>query len=569
EDQKQKFLATQQGELEGALGLAVFEMAKDREARRQVLDVWLRRKGVILEAQKRYQEALVYSDDPQAQAVFQDLARVRARLSKLAFSPPGKDLEAYRKQIADLEKEKDRLEAELARLSQAFAEQGEKRRADAARVAAALPPGTLLLEFGRIKPFDYKATGVKSRWGPARYLAFVLPAGGADQIGLVDLGPAEPIDQAITDFKQAVADTRDLEGQKASAAAGRLHDLVFARLKPELGRTTEIFISPDGQLNLIPFEVLRGPDGRYLIEDYTFYYLASGRDVLGFGRRTDEAGPSLLMGGPDYDLSGPAMAAQLRGLGLSEGEPLRRSPDLRGLKFSPLPGTLNEVREIADLLGEDQARVYTGPQALEEVLLSVKAPRILHLATHGFFLEDQDLAALAGPRGLGLMAGDTGPAVHIENPLLRSGLALAGANAALAGEDLGSSEGLLTAEKVLGLKLRGTDLVVLSACETGAGAVKTGEGVYGLRRAFVQAGTRGLVMSLWAVPDEETRELMVRFYRNVGSGRMNRGQALRRAALEQMKTARERYGGANPLFWGAFVYLDAKKGTGAFFIRNQ
>lgn len=105
------------------------------------------------------------------------------------------------------------------------------------------------------------------------------------------------------------------------------------------------------------------------------------------------------------------------------------------------------------------------------------------------------------------------------------------------------------------MRLRGTELVVLSACNTGAGEVKTGEGVYGLRRAFTQAGTQGLVISMWSVPDLETQELMVQFYKNIQSGKMNRCQALRQAALQEMEIVKERYGHTNPFYWGAFVFL--------------
>jgi CHAT domain-containing protein len=144
---------------------------------------------------------------------------------------------------------------------------------------------------------------------------------------------------------------------------------------------------------------------------------------------------------------------------------------------------------------------------------------------------------------------------RIENPLLRSGIALAGANHALKSEERGRSDGIVTAEKILGLRLRGTDMVVLSACETGMGEVKTGEGVFGLRRAFTQAGTRSLVMSMWSVPDKETKELMIEFYKNIQSGKMSRCRALRQAALEEMKVVKQRYGHANPFYWGAFVFL--------------
>ena len=169
--------------------------------------------------------------------------------------------------------------------------------------------------------------------------------------------------------------------------------------------------------------------------------------------------------------------------------------------------------------------------ALEGHLKTCRSPRVLHLATHGFFLADQprdpnkerrDLEAVGFTSGseLGRLSG-----ASLENPLLRSGLALAGVNSWLkGGSPPGEAEdGLLTAEDVSGLDLLDTDLVVLSACETGLGEIHVGEGVFGLRRAFVLAGAKTLVMSLWKVPDQQTQELMVDFY-----GRILAGRGLRR-----------------------------------------
>jgi CHAT domain-containing protein len=234
-----------------------------------------------------------------------------------------------------------------------------------------------------------------------------------------------------------------------------------------------------------------------------------------------------------------------------------------GFNFKRLPGTRAEVEAIQGLFGTDRSVLYTDRDAREEVLLGTDAPRILHLATHGFFLEDQELSVDAGGRGLSLW-DDTlrlktvkdlkavKKAVPVENPLLRSGIVLAGVNPAI---KAGWSDGVVTAEKILGLKLRGTEMVVLSACETGLGDVKAGEGVFGLRRAFTQAGTKSLVMSLWSVPDEETKEMMIQFYKNVLSGKMNRCQALRQAALHEMQIVKNHYGFAHPFYWGAFVFL--------------
>jgi CHAT domain-containing protein len=149
-----------------------------------------------------------------------------------------------------------------------------------------------------------------------------------------------------------------------------------------------------------------------------------------------------------------------------------------------------------------------------------------------------------------------GAAVRVQDPLLRSGIALAGANRSMAGDaDARSSEGIGTAEKILGLKLWGTEMVVLSACETGLGEVRTGEGEYGLRRAFAEAGAKSVVMSMWSVPDAETRELMIEFYRGVQSGDMNRSEALRQAELKQMRMVQQRYGRPHPFYWGAFVFM--------------
>jgi CHAT domain-containing protein len=148
-----------------------------------------------------------------------------------------------------------------------------------------------------------------------------------------------------------------------------------------------------------------------------------------------------------------------------------------------------------------------------------------------------------------------GKKVNIDNPLLRSGIVLAGANHAFNTKDMEKSDGIVTAEKILSLKLMGTDMVVLSACETGLGDVRIGEGVYGLRRVFTQAGTRSMVMSMWSVPDRETKELMIDFYKNILQGEMNHCQALRCATLNQMRIVKKRYGHRNPFYWGAFVFM--------------
>ena len=213
-------------------------------------------------------------------------------------------------------------------------------------------------------------------------------------------------------------------------------------------------------------------------------------------------------------------------------------------------------------MGRKQSENYMGKEALEETFMNTTGPEILHLATHGFFLNDRKSPGSGrGWQAADLLAMDDNSPnliegkINVENPLLRSGILLAGAKRSLISGNAGNNDGIVTAAEILGLNLHGTKMVVLSACDTGLGEVKSGEGVFGLRRAFTQAGAKSLVMSLWKVPDRETKELMVQFYRNIKSGTMNRCQALRQAILDQMKIVQQRYGYANPRYWGAFVFM--------------
>jgi CHAT domain-containing protein len=565
QDQKMKFLAKERRHLYAFMSFVDQYLRSDSSAKRDLLDVWLKRKGNILEVQRRYQEALFYSDEPEAGKTFQELARIRALLSELAFGTWGKDeVENPKKRMTELRKKKEKLEAKLSRLSYTFSTHKKIAKADSERIARGLPENTVLLEFAKFEMCDFKARTAQERWMPAHYIVFVLHAGQGDKVGMIDLGDAETIDRVIAEFKKLISKTEDIKGVKAVQSSRRLYDLVFTGIIEEIGNVKEIFISPDGNLNLIPFEVLQGPDGRFLIEDYTFNYLSAGRDVLRFGESKEKGENALLMGNPDFNMGVDERDATLRRLALTDEKEqvtAKRSPDMRGFKFTRLPGTEEEVRSIYALLGDDQAELYTGKEALEEVLYSRGSPSVLHLATHGFFLPDIELANPApeswerGVISSSFIQQAPGQKIKIENPLLRSGIALAGANLSLQTENANTQDGILTAEKILGLRLRGTEMVVLSACDTGLGEVKSGEGVFGLRRAFTQAGAKSLVMSMWSVPDKETKEMMIEFYKNLQSGKMNRCQALRMAALKEMRIVKERYGAKNPLFWGAFVFM--------------
>jgi CHAT domain-containing protein len=199
-----------------------------------------------------------------------------------------------------------------------------------------------------------------------------------------------------------------------------------------------------------------------------------------------------------------------------------------------------EAQDLKTLLKLDAVNVLLHRDASETQLKRLKSPRILHIASHGFFLSDQQLTeALAKRRGL-----SSAPLAATENPLLRSGIALAGANERSSGED----DGILTALEATQLDLSGTELVVLSACDSGVGEVQNGEGVYGLRRAFALAGAQTQVNSLWKVSDEDTRTLMVDYYRRLLQGE-GRSAALRSA--QRAMAAKPAL--SHPYYWASFI----------------
>ncbi|MFI5455237.1 MAG: CHAT domain-containing protein [Isosphaerales bacterium] len=329
-----------------------------------------------------------------------------------------------------------------------------------------------------------------------------------------------------------------------------LRQAVFDKLFPAFGGRKRLLLAPDGDLTKVPFEVLPTQDGRRLIDEYAISYLACARDVLRFETAsTSQATAPLVVGDPDFDLV--CTEADLRAQTTKSQPRHSRDLDSCDYSFERLSGTRAEAERVASLLG---VRPWLGDAALEGRLKKeCRSPRILHLATHGFFLKDQKGDAEQEPRDpevLGVSEGSKGrlSGQPPENPFLRSGLALAGANTWLRHNNppAEAEDGLLTAEDVANLDLSATELVVLSACETGLGTVRIREGVFGLRRAVVLAGAKTLVMSLWKVPDEQTQELMEDYYRRVLAGQ-GRAQALREAQLALKAKCTE------PLYWGAFI----------------
>ncbi len=514
------------------------------EAVAAAFDLVLSRKALAAEATAARRDAVLGGRYPELAGRLRELSALRQQIVARTLAGPGEEGgEAHRRRLAMWQARQAALELELSR---AIPELGLEQRllaADRRAVAAALPAGAALVEFVRFDLFDFLAVRPREAdlWKPARYLAFVVRPEAPDAVRMIDLGAAEPIDRLIRAFRaelvgpdagsrgMAVLEDDEAPAEVIPVGTGeQLRQRVYDPLAGAVAGADHLVLAPDGELAVVPFEVLPGKDGRPLIEERRFSYLAVGRDLLRTKAEHVKPGPPLVIAGPDFDLGSRAPAAPRRP---------RRAGPLRDLvrsarRFAPLPGTVAEGRAVATWLRVEPA---VGRAAVEARLKRAASPRVLHVATHGYFLPDRRPVP---ERGF--------PAA--DNPLLRSGLAFAGANTWLGGGALpaDAEDGLLTAEDVTGLDLLGTDLVVLSACETGLGEVRAGEGVFGLRRAFQLAGAQTVVMSLWKVPDGPTRELMAGFYRHLLAGQP-RADALRQAQLTVM--ARH----PDPRTWGAFI----------------
>jgi len=549
EAQKSLFLDTLSVYTHYTVSLNTRRSANSPEAARLALTTILRRKGRALDAASDQIGALRRRLNPQDRELLEQLSTARGKLATLVLTGPrGADHAMHREAVARLKAEVERLEAVVSVRSTEFRAQAQPVTVE--RVQEALPAGTALIEFVLYRPYKLQGKSAE-RIGAPRYVAYVLARQGAP--AWVDLGEAAAIDKGVVELRRALSNPQST-GVKQLARI--LDQQIMQPVRKLLGETRTVFLSPDSALNLIPFGALVDEQNRFLLENYSITYLTSGRDLLRLQFKAESKQGPVVIANPQFDQengSQPDPASDAGG---------RRSVDFAQLQFSQLKGTAEEAQALGTIL--PNVRILTEEAASEAALKHVAGPSILHVATHGFFLPDQPQETITEARGLGLAAKATS-ATRRESPFLRSGLALAGANKRQ-GKD--GEDGILTALEAAGLDLWGTKLVVLSACETGVGEVKNGEGVYGLRRALVLAGAESQVISLWQVSDQATRELMVAFYERLqaGEGRTAALSAVQREMLksnEQTQTGESRgitlaptvtkKDRSHPFFWASFI----------------
>jgi len=522
--------------------LSLFDRKSDGTNAYAALLAW---KGVVMTTMAAQHAAALASPDPDLAKLLEKLNTVRRKLAEQMLSMPGP---AEKQQQAaagfvDLINRRDELEREIARRSEGIRRNRVMLSAGANDICRQLHKNEALIDYLAYQRYQPPEAGTASEgsWKPV-YLAFILKPDSCRKPERVELGNAESIEQAIGGYIDLVQ--KNASPKRLAAVGRNLRRLIWDPLAERLHERRKVWIVPDSALAGVPFGALPDSDGRFLIEKLTFGYLSAAQELA----RPEQADGSptksvLIAGGIDYGTASEKSAAA--------GS--RQAGSFSGLlPVQALPETKTEARNLAALFRKTSPRqalvLLEGGSATEErVKKELSGKRFIHLATHGYFSPEKQ-AQPVKTVDLGNMT--------VEAPLARflasgSGLILAGAND---GGQAEGEDGLLTADEVSSADLRGTELVVLSACESGVGTPIAGEGVLGLRRAFFIAGARAEIMSLWKIPDEPTRRLMESFYRKtLATKTEGKAEILRAAKLEMIERLRREHGLANPLLWAGFI----------------
>ncbi|WNG43125.1 tetratricopeptide repeat protein [Archangium minus] len=521
----------------------------DERVRRLALSAALLRKGRSLEEMADTSRIIFRDLNPEDRKTLERLRALRTERSVLALAGAGKlSPSQHQRHLQKLADQCDALERELARRSGPLRALRSQPAPDklADSVASKIPKDGALIEFvayseGPLVPSMGVPQSESSKG--LRYLALVLFADGRSHA--LDLGPAETIDQAASRLHQALAG----HSSEHESAAQELYTLTLHRLIPLLGKTRRLFVSPDGQLTLVPFTALH--DGRrFLVDAFEFTYLTSGKDLLPHPEDIPSSRSVVVLADPDFSTTSATGSVETESSSVERLASLQRFFSMRSAElverpWLPLPGTRQEAEAIQRLF--PRASLLLGRAASKDALLKLDRPGLLHIATHGFFLGDAATPPATRAVQQCCALADPGLREHPEDPLLRSGLVLAGANSTQESSGpapLASS--LVTALELGGMDLWGTQLVVLSACDTGRGDVKLGQGIYGLRRALVVAGAETVVSSLWKINDGKTSEFMEAFYRHLlaGEGRV----AALHSAMREMRRKHP-----HPYYWAPFI----------------
>ncbi|QDT32951.1 CHAT domain-containing tetratricopeptide repeat protein [Thalassoglobus polymorphus] len=526
---------------------------------RMALDWTMQRKGLSLDLNcrlKTFEQS--QSFDSETLNLIEKLRVLNQELADLTLGQDGtrseSELAAQRRQKQrEISEEQGKLNERLHNLVAANSE----FQLDTDQLSSKLESNTAYIEFLKVNRFAAGASG---------YIAFfVRRENEQTQIQFADLGNAEEIDDLIEELREQtrrfprmlrLSTEEELETRYRQLSQNLYHRLL-GPFEEHLDQVTILTISPDAGISGVPFSALVDNSDHYLVETKEISYVSSARDLT---RKHEPPGVgTLVISNPNFDAE-VEVREQVVAKQQEQSQNLvalrgANGIDLRSLRWKRLPGAELEADDVQTILSStayQPVNVFVGDAAVEEVFKSVHAARIVHLATHGFYVPSAEEDEFE--RGSVRSTSNLSRLRAADNPLLRSGIVLAGANrsSSVTNEKRKLEDGWVTAQEIARLNFRNTELVVLSACESGLGDVSSGQGVHGIRRAFMNAGAHSILTTLFEVPDGETRDLIRAFYEELAA-RHNRRSAISQAQRTQIEKRRAENNAAHPFYWASFV----------------
>ena len=500
-------------EIYNSLALATYD--KNNKALRNVYNFKLSTKAILQSSSTKLKSRIVNSGDGNLIYRFDQYNEKKDMLTKgLAMSPSEREVNGI--DMTKLSKELNTLEKELSEESEDFAGAFDGEQFTWKDVKKSLNENEYAIEIIRFRHFDKQFTD------SVLYAALILNKKSKGP-GLVLLNNGTNLEKK---FIKAYRNSIKYKVNKDKYS----YPNFWKAIDDKIEDNAKVFVSADGVFNQLNIETLKDEDGKYIIEKNQIYNLSNTKDLV-LARRdeykeTYDKSTAMLMGNPSFAAAGA-------NIDMSN----------KVSSIEALPGAEEEIKQIGKLLNGDQwqTQIKVQGEATEQALKKMNSPRVCHIATHGFFMQESKENDKKDQ-----ITGD-----FADNPLLRSGLLFTGAGELLANNniyDFNKKDGILTAYEAMNLNLDHTELVVLSACETGVGEIKSGEGVYGLQRSFIVAGAKNVIMTLFKVNDEVTQELMNDFY----SQWLEIGDM--RTAFQNAKIKiKNKY--QKPVYWGSFVLI--------------
>jgi len=477
----------------------------DPQLLKEMYNLHLKTKGILLSASSKVREQILASSDEKLKSIYLDWVKAKEDLL-LYYSYSKSQLSELQIDISAKAANANQLEKKLNKMSSAFASSNKLPTTSLDDVKSKLGPNDVAIEIVGFPAFT-------NTFSDDKKYAFLIASPNTAYPEVVEINEGKDLD---TRYAKAYLNMIKLKSKDRIT-----YQKFWQPVDQKLTGKEKVYLSLDGIYFQVNIGALQRPDGSFVSDAFDLHLYSSTRDLVESNQGISSKKRASFFGNPHFGSQG---------------------------LIASLPGTKKEIETISGITQTNgfTTSIYTQREATEANFKKIDAPSLLHIATHGFFLPENETA---GEKVFGVDVTEAR-----ENPLLRSGLMLTDAESTMAesapGTEVNSTNnGILTAYEVITLDLKDTDLVVLSACETGLGEIKSGEGVYGLQRAFQVAGAETVVMSLWKVSDEATQKLMTSFYQNWMGGKSKE-----EAFAQAQKSLQSDY--PEPYYWGAFVMLN-------------